>query len=35
MNQLTFFEQPVKKIKIKNIEYGSVKLETVFKRTCS
>src|SRR5210317_336209 len=31
MNQLTFFEQPVKKIKIKNIEYGPVKLETVLK----
>jgi len=31
MNQLKFFEQPVKKIKLENIEYGPVKLETVLK----
>ena len=29
MNQLKFFEQPVKKIKLENIEYGPVKLETI------
>ena len=29
MNQLNFFEQPVKKIKLENIEYGPVKLETI------
>ena len=29
MNQLIFFEQPVKKIKLENIEYGPVKLETI------
>ncbi len=35
MNQLKFFEQPVKKIKLENIEYGPVKLETYFTRISS